>query len=100
MIGIDITSIDRFRNKDENFAKKILSNEEFLEWTNDEFKEIYLATRWAIKEAIFKSDNMFSNFSNINIGKINGKYCFNNFEISTSSENDYVIAIALKNKDV
>jgi phosphopantetheinyl transferase (holo-ACP synthase) len=31
MVGIDITSIDRFKNKDEKFANKILSNEEFLE---------------------------------------------------------------------
>ncbi len=100
MVGIDITSIDRFKNKDEKFANKILSNEEFLEWSNTEYKALYLAKRWAIKEAIFKSDNQFSIFSNINLEKINNKYRFKNFEISTSREDDYVIAIALKNKDV
>lgn len=100
MVGIDITSIERFKNKDKSFARKILSDEEFLEWLNYESKDVFLATRWAIKEAIYKSDNTFSNFSNINIKKINEKYYFAFFEISTSRENEYIVAIALKSKDV
>ncbi|MGL6125137.1 MAG: 4'-phosphopantetheinyl transferase superfamily protein [Metamycoplasmataceae bacterium] len=100
MVGIDITSIKRFENKDENFAKKILSKEEFVGWLNTEFKDVFLATRWAIKEAIFKSDNKYSTFSEINIKKVDKKYFFDFFEISTSREEDYIIAIALKNKDV
>lgn len=96
MVGIDITSIERFKNKDENFAKKILSNDEFIMWINTELKDVFLATRWAIKEAIFKSDNKYSNFSDINIQKIDKKYSFDSFEISTSKENGYIIAIALK----
>ncbi|MDK2819571.1 MAG: 4'-phosphopantetheinyl transferase superfamily protein [Mycoplasmataceae bacterium] len=100
MVGIDITSIDRFENKDENFAKKILSNNEFLDWEKEDAKELFLATRWAIKEAIFKSDNQFSNFSDINISKKQNRYVFQNFEISTSKENNFVIAIAIKKKDV
>ncbi len=99
MVGIDITSIDRFKTKGDTFAKKILSKEEYSEWTISETKDIFLATRWAIKEAIFKSDNNFSNFSNINLKKINSKYCFKEFQISTSRENNYIIAIALKKKD-
>jgi holo-[acyl-carrier protein] synthase len=77
-----------------------LSNEEFLEWSVNECQELYLAKRWAIKEAIFKSDNQFSSFRDINVEKMNHRYFFQGFDISTSRENDYVIAIALKNKDV
>ena len=95
-----MTSIDRFKNKNESFAKKILSKEEYLEWIISEKKDIFLATRWAIKEAIFKSDNNFSNFNNINLKKVNQKYCFQEFQISTSREKNYIIAIALKKKDV
>lgn len=100
MIGIDITSINRFEKKDEKFAKKILSKEEILLWTNEEFKARFLATRWAIKEAIFKSNNDFSCFNKINLKKENGKYIFKNFEISTSNEDDYIIAIALEKKEI
>lgn len=100
MVGIDITSINRFENKDEKFARKILSDYEFLVWQKEESKELFLATRWAIKEAIFKSDNQFSNFSDINIWKKQNRYVFQNFEISTSRENNFVIAIAIKRKDV
>ncbi|MGL5617469.1 MAG: 4'-phosphopantetheinyl transferase superfamily protein [Metamycoplasmataceae bacterium] len=99
MIGIDITSIERFKNKDEKFAKRILSKDEFIDWRNVEYKDVFLATRWAIKEAIFKSDNKYSNFSKVNVQKINNKYYFKSFGISTSRENDYIIAIAIKNKD-
>ena len=53
MIGIDLTSIKRFKNKKLNFVQKVLSDDEFLEWQNIENKELYLAQRWSIKEAIF-----------------------------------------------
>ncbi|MCU4117092.1 4'-phosphopantetheinyl transferase superfamily protein [Mycoplasma zalophi] len=97
-VGIDITSISRFLNKTDEFAKRILSNEEFTEYQKINNKGKYLATRWAIKEAIFKADNAFNTFSNINIKK-NQKYYFDNFDISTSSEGDFVIAMAIKLKE-
>ncbi|MGL5204891.1 MAG: 4'-phosphopantetheinyl transferase superfamily protein [Metamycoplasmataceae bacterium] len=100
MVGIDITSIERFKNKDEKFAEKILSNDELINWKNIETKDVFLATRWAIKEAIFKCDNKYFNFREIDIKKIDNKYCFSSFGISTSRENDYIIAIAIKIKDV
>lgn len=99
MIGIDITSIIRFENKGEKFAKKILSKQEFNLWKSEEFRAGFLATRWAIKEAIFKCNNDFYCFNEINLDKINGKYIFKNFQISTSKENNYVIAIAIEKKE-
>ncbi|MBU4690747.1 4'-phosphopantetheinyl transferase superfamily protein [Mycoplasma zalophi] len=97
-VGIDITSISRFLNKNDEFAKRILSSEEFKEYQTINNKSKYLATRWAIKEAIFKADNTFNTFSNINIKK-DHKYHFKNFDISTSSEGDLVIAMAIKFKE-
>ncbi len=100
MIGIDITSIKRFENKSEDFAKKILSSEELKLWLLEENKKKFLATRWAIKESIFKSNNFYSSFKKINITKQDGKYIFKNFQISTSNEKDYIVAIALEEKDI
>ncbi|SYV91712.1 Uncharacterised protein, partial [Mesomycoplasma hyorhinis] len=49
MIGIDIANIQRFRNKSQTFLKKILHNEEILEYSLLDFEEDklrFLATRW------------------------------------------------------
>ncbi len=96
MIGVDITSINRFKDKKINFFKRILSDEEFKEWEKSENKELYAAQRWAIKEAIFKADNNFHNFHNINLKRNEkGIFVFKNFKISTSKENEYVIAFVM-----
>ncbi|UWD34094.1 4'-phosphopantetheinyl transferase superfamily protein [Mesomycoplasma molare] len=96
MIGVDLTQISRFKNKKETFVRKILSKNEILEYENSENKEKFLATRWAIKEAIFKADNSFFEFNLIDIKKENKRYKFREFEISTSYENNLVIAIVYK----
>lgn len=94
MIGVDLTKISRFENKDEKFAKKILSNEEYKEWEKQKSSK-FLATRWAIKEAIYKADNNFYEFKKIDI--LNGKfYSHKNFNISVSNEDDYIIAFVTK----
>ena len=96
MIGIDLTTISRFKNKSETFVKTILSEQELIEYNLAENKELFLATRWAIKEALFKCDNSLLPFSKINIKKEDRKYKFENYSISTSSEGDLYIAIAKK----
>ena len=58
-IGTDIVSIERIRhlNKQEGFAKRILSDEElavYCDFTNNTRKVEYLAGRFAAKEAISK----------------------------------------------
>ena len=96
MIGIDLTSIKRFKNKKLNFVQKVLSDDEFLEWQNIENKELYLAQRWSIKEAIFKANNDFHDFKKINIKRNSkGVFEFQDFKISTSKENEYVIAFGI-----
>lgn len=96
MIGIDLTNKNRFENASESFVKKILSKDEILEYKNSKDKVSFLAKRWAIKEAIFKADNSKVSFNKISIKKENNKYTYEDFEISTSSEGEAIIAIALK----
>jgi holo-[acyl-carrier protein] synthase len=57
-IGTDIASIERFRNSRvelDKFASKILTDYEQQEYNKSEFKENFLAKRWAAKEAISKA---------------------------------------------
>ncbi|VEU59714.1 4'-phosphopantetheinyl transferase superfamily protein [Mesomycoplasma neurolyticum] len=99
MLGIDITNIARFRNISLKTIKRFLSEEEFLIYQNEENKIKFLAVRWAIKEAIFKADNLEYSFKKINIKKTKGKYIYKNFVISTSCEENLLTAIALKKEN-
>lgn len=97
MVGIDITSIKRFTNKGIAFAKKVLSEAEFLAWQQASQPALFLAQRWAIKEAIFKANNNYHNFSQINLTReAAGHFSFKNFRISTSKEDDYVVAFVIE----
>lgn len=97
MIGIDITSIKRFEDKKENFVKKILSSEEYELWKKSDNKNLFIAQRWSIKEALFKADNNLHDYHKINIKRDpKGFFVFDNFIISTSKEDDYVIAFVIK----
>lgn len=100
MIGVDITSINRFKDKKISFVKKVLTDEEFSDWEKAENKELFLAQRWSIKEALFKADNSLYEYNKINIkrNKI-GFFEYKNFKISTSKENEYVIAFVMRLKN-
>lgn len=58
-IGVDLAKLARFENKDEKFVKKILTNNEFEQYSKleDERKVEYLAGRFAAKEAYYKAMN-------------------------------------------
>ena len=102
-IGVDITSIKRFEDKKINFIKKVLSDNEFIEWEKTENKLLYLAQRWAIKEALFKANNNLHDYHLINIERDKkGIFKYKNYKISTPKENEYVIAFVIgeiKNDD-
>ncbi|MBZ4195201.1 4'-phosphopantetheinyl transferase superfamily protein [Mycoplasma tauri] len=98
-IGVDITKISRFFNKSDAFIKRVLSDAElfdFIQIEDIEGKAKFLAVRWAIKEAIFKADNSYVAFNKITIKEIDEGYLFKGFDISTSSEDDYIIATVLR----
>ncbi len=95
-IGVDITSIKRFENKKDSFIKKVLSDQEYKEWLEAENKELYVAQRWAIKEALFKANNELHDYHNIDIKRNpKGFFEFQNYKISTSKENEYVVAFVV-----
>lgn len=96
MVTIDLTNINRFENKDIKFINKILHPNEIKEYQSVENKPKFLAIRWAIKEALFKNNNKYSEFNKICINKINNKYEFQDYNISTSSEDNYIIALVEK----
>ncbi|UUM19943.1 MULTISPECIES: holo-ACP synthase [unclassified Mycoplasma] len=100
-IGVDIAKISRFKDAKFSLIQKILSKQELIDYqnTSSEHQALFLARSWAIKEAIFKSDNSYSQFSKINLTKVNNKWTFNNFSISISHEDDFVIAMVVKNED-
>ena len=96
MLGIDLTKVSRFEDKSDSFVRRILNVDEIKEYHKANDKAFYLANAWAIKEALFKADNILSNFNEIRITKSNGVYNYSNFEISTSNEDGYIVAIAKK----
>lgn len=52
-IGCDLTLISRFKNKDK-LAKKILSDDEYKSYILSPRKDEFLASRFALKEALIK----------------------------------------------
>ncbi|AKA50063.1 ACP synthase [Mycoplasmopsis gallinacea] len=98
-IGVDLTKISRFANKDINFAKRILSISELAIYKKvpKERKPLFLARTWAIKEAIFKANNDYAKFTEIDLSKKDKKWVFKNFSISISHDDDFIIAFVVEN---
>lgn len=99
-VGIDITSIERFKNRKDNFIKRILTEEEYSVYSELSLvkKPVFLATRWACKEAIFKAteDPKYLDYSILNT-KTGKPFILNhsNMKVSISHEGDTVIAIVI-----
>lgn len=99
MISVDLTKIKRFKKLKDSAIQKILHPTEIIEFNklSKDTKPIYLATRWSLKECIFKVDNNFFEFRKILIKKNeSGKYIFNDFQLSTTNEDGYIVAVAFK----
>jgi phosphopantetheine--protein transferase-like protein len=58
MIGIDIISTSRFKNKKKSFLEKVFSSKELEESKENHEK---LAGKWAAKEAAFKAGLNYAN---------------------------------------
>lgn len=101
-IGVDIVKIDRFNNVDDYFINRIYTQEEinFYNTLSSDKKVVFLASRWAVKEAIFKANNQKDYLSYGCVNDINGKpYIVNHPEIkvSISHDGDYAIAFVIIN---
>ncbi|UUD35221.1 4'-phosphopantetheinyl transferase superfamily protein [Mycoplasmopsis caviae] len=102
MIGVDIVKISRFEKAEVNFVKKFLHPNEFKKFLliDDNFlKSKFLASIWAIKEAIFKADNSLYEFKNIELKKERDTWEHEKFNISISHEEDFLVAVVLKKKE-
>ncbi len=96
-IGCDIVDNRRIKLK---IAPKILVESEMVRFNeiNEDLKIEYLASRFAIKEAIIKATNKQYNFSNIEIKtEKNGKPICNidGMHISISHEKNYSLGYAI-----
>lgn len=110
MIGIDIVENERMKDKSIEFIKRILSKKEFEIYSNfslEDKKIQYLASRFAAKEAIFKTfkkGNKDMNYNRISVLNDEDGAPFiefeddikSNLEISISHEKNYSIAIVMK----
>lgn len=119
-IGTDIIKIERIKNISQNpedpFMKKVFSHREMEEAFRRDNKDFYYATRFAGKEAVFKSLSIVPNninFSEVEIlNKENGqpyvtlhgsiaeyakKRGIKNILISLSYDTEYAIAYAAAN---
>ncbi|AZZ65288.1 4'-phosphopantetheinyl transferase superfamily protein [Metamycoplasma phocicerebrale] len=100
MISVDLTKIKRFKRISKEAIKKFLHPTEIEKYQklNRPEKAIFLATRWAIKECLFKIDNSLFQYREILIEKNeSGRYIYNDFQLSTTNEDGYVVAVAFKN---
>lgn len=105
MLGIDLVEHKDMLDKDENFARRILSDSEFSYYTNinsEKRKLEYLASRFAAKEAIFKCIGRGFVFSEVSIlNKENGAPYIESvqidekLQISLSHTDNYSVAIVV-----
>ena len=109
-IGIDISSIKKFRDKpfkdNESFYRKNFSEEEIaycLKFRNNSEK---FAGKFALKEALIKSIDKQISFSEIQTSYLNSKILVKilgseknyRFNASLSHENEFAIAVVLSEK--
>jgi holo-[acyl-carrier protein] synthase len=96
MIGVDITSIKRFKKSTESLATKILTQDEMLEYNAVKNKANYLAGRWACKESVFKATGL----TNVTVlSDPNGKPYVKDHQdimVSISHDQSYAVAMAIQ----
>ena len=103
--GIDLVNINRDEFNSIKLVKKTLHPNELIKYNNFDNmlnKKKYIAKIWAIKEAIYKAYNHSYIMNQIEITYKNNKpYCIIDnyyFDISVSYQENYIIAIAIKNQ--
>lgn len=99
-IGIDLVRISRFEQMSDHFAERMLTSEEKEEYLllPEDKKNVYLAGRWAAKEAIFKatgtSDYLKFSVLHDESGRpyVKGR---SDMDISISHDGDYATAAVI-----
>ncbi|MCD8194802.1 MAG: holo-ACP synthase [Coprobacillus sp.] len=99
-VGIDLVNVNRIK-EDEAFVSHILAEEERDAYYRRSDKKIYLASRWAIKEAFIKALGKGVSYDKIIVcNEVNGKpyikYGGQVYKgVSVSHEKDYSVAIVI-----
>lgn len=105
MIGIDIIKINRIKkDKIALWAKKILTDDEYLNCEKAKNKQIFIARTFAAKEALSKArgTGFGSNFKFKDASieyDLNGKPYFKThpkYQLSISHEKEYLVAMVVK----
>lgn len=102
-IGIDVAELNRFENLSEKFIKRFLTTNEYADFlkVEEKNKTKFLASRWALKEAVFKATSKWKPipFIHLEFRKHPDGYIqcttFNNIKVSLTYSKDKVFAIAL-----
>ncbi len=101
-IGIDVTKPSRFVGKEDRFSRYILTPDERARYEESSSRgsmAVYLAERWAAKEAIYKAtgDKSYLKYSILdNVDGFTVKYR-PDISLSVSAGGEYVVAIAIVN---
>lgn len=103
-LGIDIVDLRRIKNKEEFFAKGILSDKEYEEFLKRPNKIDYLGGRYAAKEAFIKVNKLSAGLTILKeIEVLNNPdgspyilYKGQIFDVSISHDGDYAVAVVAK----
>lgn len=99
MIGCDLVDITRFKDRQERWAKRVLTDAELKEYNRRTNKLEYLAGRWAAKEAIYKATGIVNGFdvlTNPN-GSPYTTGTASHISVSISHEKTHAMAVVLIN---
>lgn len=98
MIGCDIVEIQRFVERQDRWAQKVLTKNELQEYNQRTNKLEYLAGRWAVKEAIYKAAGLVSGFE-VLTNSAGAPYVSGaaHISVSISHEKTHALAVAIIN---
>ena len=91
-IGCDIIAVARFQNWPDQKVQRIFDDQVYTQWIQRRRRPEYLASRWAIKEAIFKCCGILENVINDENGQPTSKNC----SVSSTHDGGICWAIAVR----
>lgn len=74
-IGCDIVVIERFEKWPDSWVIKYFGKDIFHQYVTRNKDKKYLASRWALKESVYKCTGILENILNDSKGIPNSKYC-------------------------
>ena len=90
-VGCDVVKIDRFAKWSDHWVLRWFGSEVYNQYIERNKQKEFLASRWALKEAVYKSCGKKENVINKK-GIPKSKFC----SVSVSHDGEYCFAIAVK----